>query len=167
MAMSDPSVGIRGQVAPEWAVPAWFSLKDGRSELHLATITTPVVYLYCFQSWCPGCHAHGFPTMAEVHGRVSAHDVSFVAIQTVFEGHDVNTAERAVESMQRHGLETVPVGHDVGGPDALPSIMGSYHTGGTPWTVIIGPDRRVHFDGFRIDADTAVDLVDQLVRPQG
>ena len=163
--MSSLSVGVVGQPAPEWEVPEWFSLEDGQTALHLADLTTPVVYLYCFQSWCPGCHSHGFPTMAEVRRRVEPEDVSFVAIQTVFEGHDVNTAQEANTSMGRHGLQDVPLGHDADSAGGLPSIMRSYRTGGTPWTVIIGPDRRVHYNDFQIDAGAATTLVDELLRP--
>ena len=166
MLMTESLSGMRGQIAPEWAVREWFSLDQGESELQLANIDAPVVYLYCFQSWCPGCHSHGFPTLAEVHGRFQPGDAAFVAVQTVFEGHEVNTAERAVESMQRHGLQELPVGHDVDFAGGLPSIMRSYRTAGTPWTVIIGPDRRVHFDGFRIDADTATATIHQLLHAE-
>ena len=41
--------------------------------------------------------------------------VAFVAIQTVFEGFEVNTAERARETAEKYQL-TIPVGHDPG-PD--------------------------------------------------
>ena len=162
--MSDTSPGIRGQAAPEWQVSQWFSLEDGHSELHLESISAPVVYLYCFQSWCPGCHSHGFPTMAEVRQQVRPDDVSFVGIQTVFEGHEINTAEAGVASMTRHGLQDLPLGHDVDADGLLPSIMRTYRTAGTPWTVIIGPDRRVHFDGFQIDAATATTVIDGLLQ---
>ena len=29
----------------------------------MADFRGKVVYLYFFQSWCPGCHRHGFPTL--------------------------------------------------------------------------------------------------------
>ena len=98
-------------------------------------------------------------------GRTQVPDdqVAFVAVQTVFEGHEVNTAERAVASVAQHGLDGIPIGHDVdplGGP---PSMMRLYRTGGTPWTVIIGPERRVCFDGFQIEPPSAAAIIGQLL----
>ncbi len=91
-------------------------------------------------------------------------DVTFVVVQTVFEGHDVNTAERALASVAQHGLSDLAVGRDPGRDGGPPDIMRNYRTGGTPWTVIIGPERRVCFDGFQIDPDTATAIVGQLSR---
>jgi thiol-disulfide isomerase/thioredoxin len=162
--MRRASLGIGGHIAPEWEVSEWFGLPHDQARLRLEDITSPVVYLYCFQSWCPGCHSHGFPTMAAVRAQVPEEGVAFVAVQTVFEGHEVNTAERAVASVEQHGLGEIAVGHDVdplGGP---PSMMRLYRTGGTPWTVIIGPERRVCFDGFQIDEASAVAIIGQLLR---
>ena len=161
--MRRASLGITGQIAPDWEVGRWFGLPAGQTQLRLSETTAPVVYLYCFQSWCPGCHSHGFPTMATVRAQVPSDQVAFVAVQTVFEGHEVNTAERAVASVAQHGLEGIPIGHDVdplGGP---PSMMRLYRTGGTPWTVIIGPERRVCFDGFQIEPSSAAAIIGQLL----
>lgn len=162
--MRQASLGVSGQIAPEWAVPTWFNLPDGKDSLTIADFTTPVIYLYCFQAWCPGCHSHGFPTMAAVRSQFDASQVSFVAVQTVFEGHHVNTADRALESVNQHGLGDLPVGHDPGVDGGPPDLMAKYRTGGTPWTVIIGPERRVCFDGFQIDQDAAVKIVGQLAK---
>ena len=161
--MRRAALGITGQIAPDWEVDRWFGLPAGQTQLRLSEITSPVVYLYCFQSWCPGCHSHGFPTMAAVRTQVPDDQVAFVAVQTVFEGHEVNTAERAVASVAQHGLDGIPIGHDVdplGGP---PSMMRLYRTGGTPWTVIIGPERRVCFDGFQIEPPSAAAIIGQLL----
>jgi hypothetical protein len=50
---------------------------------------------------------------------------------------------------QRPGrvLGGIPVGHDVDPLGGRPSMMQRYRTGGTPWTIITGPERRVCFDG--------------------
>ena len=153
--------GISGQPAPEFQVDAW--LDDNDVARTIADIDAPVIYLYCFQSWCPGCHSHGFPTMAAVKeyydSKAEADKVEFVAIQTVFEGHDVNGPEAALESAARHGLTDIALGQDSGHP---PATMANYRTGGTPCTVIIGPDRTVAADGFRVDANHAVALIDEL-----
>lgn len=101
--------------------------------------------------------------MSAVKSRFDATQVSFVAIQTVFEGHEVNTAERATSSVAEHSLD-IPVGHDPGVDGGRPNIMKNYRTGGTPWTVIVGPERRVCFDGFQIDPNAAGALIGQLLR---
>lgn len=159
--MSD-QYGITGQTAPEFRVDQWLDNVDG--DLRIADIDEPVIYLYNFQSWCPGCHSHGFPTLDAVRTALEAdgfaEHVKFVAVQTVFEGHDTNTADAARESLGRHGLGDVALGHDSGHP---PTIMSDYRTGGTPWTVVIGPDRTVLFDGFQVDADTAVELIETVL----
>ena len=55
--------GIFGQAAPVWDADQWFNLPEGVSSLNPADYKGKVIYLYCFQSWCPGCHKHGFPTL--------------------------------------------------------------------------------------------------------
>ena len=46
--------------------------------------------------------------MASVRNQLVDRDVAFVAVQTVFEGHQVNTAERAIASVKEHGLGGIP-----------------------------------------------------------
>ena len=89
-----------------------------------------------------GCHSRGLPTLGEVKRRFGDDDATFVAVQTVFEGYDVNTAERALASVAQHGLSDLAVGHDPSRDGGPPDSMRIYRTGGTPWTVIIGPERR-------------------------
>lgn len=156
--------GISDTIAPEWNVPTWFNLADGATSLTVSDIKEKVLYLYCFQAWCPGCHSHGFPTMAATRESFKDSDVAFVAVQTVFEGHHVNTAERAKAAAAEHGFSDIPIGHDPGVNGGPPDLMTKYRTGGTPWTVIIGPERRVCFDGFQIDPTTAAAIVGQLLQ---
>jgi peptide-methionine (R)-S-oxide reductase len=158
------NTGIPGQPAPEFRFDHWLANVDPTNGLTIAGIDEPIIYLYNFQSWCPGCHSHGFPTMKAVtdhfehSGRVDL--VKFIAVQTVFEGHDTNTPEAALDAVRRHGLSDVALGHDSGN---RPTIMQDYHTGGTPWTVIIGPGptRTVLADGFQVDAQAAITLIEQ------
>ncbi|MDW3179594.1 MAG: TlpA family protein disulfide reductase [Acidimicrobiia bacterium] len=144
-------LGIQGQQAPELRVPEWLENTDG--PLLLADIEAPLIVLYNFQSWCPGCHSHGFPAIVSLKNDLEVRGLSdrvqFIAVQTVFEGHDENTAQKARESVVRHGLTDIPLGHDSGHP---PTIMEDYRTGGTPWTVLIGPDRTVLLNDFHIQA---------------
>ena len=88
--------------------------------------------------------------------------MAFVAVQTVFEGFNVNTAIKAKQSADRYGLK-IPVGHD-DGPDSKRSyLMGRYRSGGTPWVVIIDRAGVVRFDGFHIKSPNAVGLIDKLL----
>ena len=86
---------------------------DSTEGLKIETIEAPLIYLYWFQAWCPGCHSHGFPTMKSVkeaiEGRGLASGVCFIAVQTVLEGHDQNGVDQALESVARHGLMDIPL----------------------------------------------------------
>ncbi len=81
--------------------------------------------------------------------------VGLAAIQTVFEGSEVNTFDRLRENQRRYGLP-VPFGHavaDLASVDTVPTIMEAYCSGGTPWFVVIAPDGRVVYDRSLLAAD--------------
>ena len=89
------TLGILKRQAPSWKVTQWFHLPDGKTSLDVDDFKGKVVYLYCFQSWCPGCHSHGFPTLQQLTKHYANDpDVAFVAIQTTFEGYGFNTLVR-------------------------------------------------------------------------
>ena len=76
----------------------------------------------------------------------------------MFEGSDINTFDRLSENQRRYELD-VPFGHAIvesGSIDAVPAIMQAYRSGGTPWFVVIAPDHRVVYDGFRLDAESFI-----------
>lgn len=156
--------GITGLQAPDFRVPNWLSNVD--SDLRIAEIAEPVIYLFCFQAWCSGCHQHGFPTLRSVREslRKKKQDdqVKFVMVQTVFEGHNENTAEAAQRAAHEHELDDLPLGHDSGTP---PRLMLDYRTGGTPWVVIIGPrpDRIVLFNDFHADPGKLATAIQQTL----
>ena len=162
MSTTTTDYGIAGQRAPEFRFDTWLNTPDEKTKI--ADMDEPVIYLYNFQSWCPGCHSHGFPTMAKVKAHFEASGrsdkVKFIAVQTVFEGHDHNTEQAARDSVERHGLTDITLGHDSGHP---PTIMRDYRTGGTPWTVVIGPDRTVLANGFQVDADAAIRAIETIL----
>ncbi|NIR52253.1 hypothetical protein GWO43_27040 [candidate division KSB1 bacterium] len=62
--------GILKQEAPSWEVEKWFNLPEKKGRLDVTDFKGRVVYLYCFQSWCPGCHKYGFPTLKQVIKKV-------------------------------------------------------------------------------------------------
>jgi thiol-disulfide isomerase/thioredoxin len=160
--MFSPSYGILGKAAPAWEVARWYNLPAGRSTVELEDYSGHVVYLFCFQSWCPGCHSSGFPALLAVMDMFrDAQDVSFVAVQTVFEGFEANTAAKAQETAERYQL-TIPVGHDAGPDDSGSVLMRNYRTGGTPWTVVVGKDGYVHLNDFHVPIGPVCQLIEML-----
>jgi thiol-disulfide isomerase/thioredoxin len=153
--------GITGAEAPSWGVSEWINLPRGTQALDIDDLRGKVVYLLGFQTWCPGCHSRGLPTLKQlISAYEDADDVAFVAVQTVFEGYSTNTAQGAWETARRYELE-IPVGHD-GSPGRQSVLMGRYRTGGTPWVVIIDKQGTVRFNDYHIPAARARQLIDGL-----
>ena len=163
MAQGAPEGGIEGKKAPLWEVEEWEQLPKGKKSLELTDFKGKTVYLYAFQSWCPGCHSHGFPTLKAVQKRFkNDKDVVFVAVQTVFEGHETNTMARGLATLKKFGLK-IPLG--LSGSKAKPSkLMRQYRTRGTPWTIIIDKGGKVVSNGFRVDADEAIALIEKSTK---
>jgi peroxiredoxin len=57
--------------APEFNVKHWVD-KNGESitPIQLADLKGKFKVLYCFQSWCPGCHSKGLPDLKK-NGKCS------------------------------------------------------------------------------------------------
>ena len=85
-------------------------------------------------------------------------------MQTVFEGFDVNTKARSLATLKKFGLQ-VPMAMS-GSRTKRSSIMRSYRTRGTPWTIIIGPDGNVAWNRFHIRPDKAITLIRKLLPPR-
>jgi thiol-disulfide isomerase/thioredoxin len=153
--------GIVGNAAPNWEVTQWGNLPAGTTSLDVDYYKGKTVYLYCFQSWCPGCLKHGFPTLAAVQKHFKNDpNVAFVAVQTTFEGGNVNTFANAKKTVDKFGLN-IPVGQS-GDSDQRSKFLTSYRTGGTPWTIIIGPTGVVAGDDFLFDTKDAIKIIDGL-----
>ena len=155
-------MGIVGLDAPPLGDVRWID-EDGaeRAPLSLAELGQGFRILYFFQDWCPGCHAHGFPALVRLVAELADRNVGFAAVQTVFEGFEVNTFERIRDNQQRYGL-TIPFGHAF--PESgksVPVLMEDYRTGGTPWFVVIAPDGTVVLDGFQLHPDALI----RVLRP--
>ncbi len=155
--------GILGQRAPTWDVADWFNLPEGIDRLEINDLQGKVIYLFCFQAWCPGCHNTGFPTLKDVYEHFKDKpSVAFIAIQTVFEGFDVNTIGRAREIATQYELQ-IPFGHDPGLDSRRSNVMTHYHTGGTPWTILIDLDGVVRFNDFHIQPHIAMEMIESML----
>lgn len=158
---SRPKRGIVGQQAPKWETSKWIGLPEGKTSLDVDDIKGKVTYLYFFQSWCPGCHSRGFPTLKALEQKFrNQSDVAFVAIQTTFEGHRTNTPDKLEAMSKRYNLK-IPFGQSKG-ESGTPAIMRAYRTGGTPWVIIIDKQGKVVFNDYHVDANAAVAAIEQL-----
>ena len=156
-----PPRGILNQKAPAWQVSEWFQLPLYKKSLDRKDFQGKVVYLYCFQSWCPGCHSHGFPTLQEVIKKYKDDsDVAIVAVQTTFEGFSYNSFRQAKEIAKKYYLD-IPIGQS-GRKGEYSKLMINYRTGGTPWTIIIDKEGIVRYNDFHIDSKVAIKLIADL-----
>lgn len=149
--------GISGLSAPPLDDVRWVDAGgEERGPLSLSELGDGYRILYFFQDWCPGCHAHGFPTLVRLVSELADSKVGFAAVQTVFEGADVNTFERSLDNQRRYGLK-IPFGHAAPRHGkSTPAVMEAYRTGGTPWFVVIAPDGQVVFDGFQLEPEPLI-----------
>ncbi len=153
--------GILNQKAPSLEVNQWHQLPKGKKDLDIADFKGKVVYLFCFQAWCPGCHSHGFPTLLKVMKHFEDDpDVVFIAVQTTFEGYSSNGFKQAKETARRYKLD-IPVGQS-GTRKKYSKVMLNYNTGGTPWAVIIDKDGIVRFNHFSILPEDAIRIIEIL-----
>lgn len=157
--------GIEGQMAPEIKLDYWID-KDGKeAEFSVHANRGKWVFLKCFQSWCPGCHSSGFPTLKafadEFHDNPK---VAIAGIQTVFEGFRSNTLKDVRKLQQRYDLP-ITMGHDPGDQngDRHPQTMRKYRTGGTPWLILINPAGRVVFNSFHAKTDKLIEYVNRQI----
>ena len=162
-ALAKSDYGIEGQLAPEIELDYWID-KDGKAgEFSVLANRGKWVFLKCFQSWCPGCHSSGFPTLKAFADEFGDHpDVAIAGIQTVFEGFSANTQDDVRKLQVRYDLP-ITMGHDPGSPngDRHPKTMRKYRTGGTPWLILINPEGRVVFNSFHVKTELLIEYVNK------
>lgn len=154
--------------APELRVPYWIDAEGKKTDAFtLAGQEGKWVFLKCFQNWCPGCHSHGFPTLQKLVDTFGNDhkSIAFAAIQTTFEGHHTNN-KAALRSLQLRYKSPIPFGHDAGNPDLnrsdpkhFPNTMLDYQTRGTPWLIMITPERKVAYSNHHVDTDALIEYL--------
>ena len=154
--------GIAGLSAPELTVPLWIDSNGNETKpIQLKDFKGNFKVIYGFQSWCPGCHSRGLPALKKMVDALSGNDkVTFLAVQTVFEGAEANTFEKIKETQKNYKL-SIPFGHDTGNDTTgnISSIMRDYKTGGTPWFILIDQDDKVVFNDYHLDEDKAIEYL--------
>ena len=101
--------------APEFDVDHWIGANGNSIQpIKLSDYPDQFKVIYCFQSWCPGCHSQGFPSLKKmVDALIDNKKIMFLAVQTVFEGHQENTLDKIIETQKQYDLK-IPFGHDPG-----------------------------------------------------
>ena len=101
----------------------------------------------------------GFPALKKlVEAFQGESRVSFLAIQTVFEGQQENTWEALLKDQKEYGLG-IPFGHDAAEEGEFPRTMAEFGTGGTPWFLLIDQEDRLVFGNFHLDVDKAIAFI--------
>lgn len=163
---SSNDYGIIGKAAPELEVEEWIDA-EGKpaSAFKLANHKGQYIFMEFWQSWCPGCHSHGFPSLKKISDAFQdSKHFTAISIQTTFEGYATNTAKKMREIQKQYDLN-IMMGHDAGNEKthAHPKTMVSYRTGGTPWAVLISPEGKVIFNGFSIDSEKTIDVLSKAI----
>jgi len=165
MPASQQSYGIEGHKAPELNVAQWIDTNgDLTSDIKLKDLAGKFKVIYCFQSWCPGCHSQGLPALQQMVKALEGNDmVAFLAIQTVFEGFESNTFDKMRETQQSYELK-IPFGHDIGDDSTrnISHTMYHYRSGGTPWFIFIDQNDQVVFNGFHLNTEKAIEYLTSL-----
>ena len=160
-----PQYGIEGLEAPELDVNYWINADGKESSFSIDENRGKWIFLKCFQNWCPGCHASGFPTLKAFANEFHEHPkVAIAGIQTVFEGFHHNTQDDVRELQLKYELP-ITMGHDAGDPDGLSisDTMLKFRTGGTPWLILINPDGVVAYNDFRVNTTKLIQFMHEEV----
>lgn len=166
---SSRKYGIEGRSAPELQIDYWIDSAGASSQFDLQSNSGKWVFLKCFQSWCPGCHSHGFPALKQISDAFAGNpDIAVAGIQTTFEGFSTNTVDKVRNIQVQYDLR-IPMGHDAGDPsgDHRPSTMRNYRTGGTPWMILIDPREFVVFNDFRVNTDRLIEVLNDATAVKG
>ena len=162
--------GIAGHQALEFNDFNWIDRNGGDiPSVKLADFEGKFKVIYCFQSWCPGCHSVGLPSLQKMINALKGNDnVAFLAIQTVFEGKEANTFDKLLETQNKYNLK-IPFGHDEGDENSnfSSSTMQKYRSGGTPWFILIDQENRIVFNDFHLNTENAIEFLQKIKSKDG
>jgi thiol-disulfide isomerase/thioredoxin len=150
--------------AAEFNINQWVDAYGNKiNPIKLSDFKGKFKVLYCFQSWCPGCHSKGFPDLKKMTETLDGNEnIVFLAIQTVFEGFEENTYEKLIETQKQYELK-IPFGHDADDDGKSRSnVMTKYQTGGTPWFIFIDKHDNVVYSDFNLNPDAAIEFLKTL-----
>lgn len=157
--------GIEGYKAHEFLVDQWVDADGKKTDpVKLSDFDGKFKVVYCFQSWCPGCHSRGLPALQEMTEALKGNNqVIFLAVQTVFEGHEANTYDKIMETQKQYELK-IPFGHDPGDESShnRSKMMYHYRTGGTPWFIFIDQKNNVVFNDFHLNVENAIEFLSRV-----
>lgn len=154
-----PMPAIPG-MAPALEVDTWLNTP---APLSLAGLRGRVVVLHVFQMLCPGCVSHGLPQARLMYDAFPDSDVAIIGLHSVFEHHQVMTAEALRVFVHEYRL-AFPIGIDMAsGQGAVPRTMAAYGLRGTPSLVLIDRLGRVRLSHFgQLDDMRAGGMIGQL-----
>lgn len=140
-------------LAPPLQISQWLNTPQ---PITLESLRGRVVVVHAFQMLCPGCVSHGLPQTVRIRQAFSSKDVAVIGLHTVFEHHDVMTAEALRVFVHEYRL-SFPIGIDEPserGP--IPKTMAAYELRGTPSLLIIDRLGRLRLNHFGTVDDIAV-----------
>lgn len=121
--------------APAWRMSEWLNTQ---APIHLEAQRGRVVVACAFQMLCPGCVAQAIPQLKTVNKHFASDDVLVVGMHTVFEHHEVMTAD-ALKAFLYENQIRFPVGVDQPSPGngSIPQTMAAYGMRGTSTWLLI------------------------------
>ncbi len=140
---------------PKLAAPLetthWFNT-DG--PITLDALRGKVVLIEAFQMLCPGCVSHGLPLANRVFETFSRDDVAVIGLHTVFEHHEAQGGNAALEAFLHEYKIRFPVGVDAPSPNGgPPKTMRAYNLQGTPSLLLIDREGRLRKQTFGLERD--------------
>ena len=138
--------------------------KDGKKipSIEIKKLRGKVIYMHFFQSWCPGCLSKGLPAISQLSKKYNKNEkVKFFAIQTVFEGFQINTKSKLKRIREKFDLDFPMAQDDGDGKGSL--VMKTFKTRGTPWLIIIDQLGKVVVSEFHIPPTKSKLIIDKLL----
>ncbi len=155
--MNDTKFPITNEIeASEWL--------NSTKPLSLGALKGKVIAIHAFQMLCPGCVSHGIPQAKAMHELFDKDKVQVIGLHSVFEHHDVMTANALRAFVHEYRL-TFPIAIDQPGEGTpLPKTMEKYELRGTPSLIVIDRQGRIRAHQFGQIHDMAIgNLVGQLL----